>query len=183
MTIRTMWDTSLRLMQVDDFDAALTIGLVAMAGAARVSHPAVGDRDAFTSYLREHVPVSQLMVVYRGKQIALPHLLYKHVRCALVHEANLSDGIEFVKDEYQVSVGGGQGKIVIGQGLLSEILEAIANDRNVYRQFSDLVPYPLPDIKSVKGGNIKEILDNYDKSNGITWARLFDLITVLQGYG
>jgi hypothetical protein len=57
--------------------------------------PDRGDREAFEEFLTRASSV-RLCVEYRGEVHTIEHILYKWLRCELVHEGGLPTDIEFI---------------------------------------------------------------------------------------
>jgi len=75
-------------------ESALLLGLVALASRARAEHRHIGDREAFTAYIRQ-LHGWTISVEYRGQQVDTDQLLYKWLRCELVHAGSLPPDIQF----------------------------------------------------------------------------------------
>lgn len=92
-------------------EGALLNAVIAVAATARRRFPdrkAVGDREAFERFL-EAVQSVRMSVEYRGACEPIEHILYKWLRCELVHEGGLPVDIEFVQgdpDVLSVRAGG-----------------------------------------------------------------------------
>jgi hypothetical protein len=79
-------------------EGALMSVLVAFAATARRVHPAPAtDRDAFEGLFRDTVNLD-LEVEFRGTAWPVETILYKWLRCELVHEGGLPVDIDFVDD-------------------------------------------------------------------------------------
>ncbi len=90
--------------------SAFLLALVALAARSRLERPnASGDRDAFESYLRSTHPWA-IQVEYRGKLFTTDQLLYKWMRCELVHTSRLPIDLvideTFASDDLAVRAGG-----------------------------------------------------------------------------
>lgn len=67
---------------------ALLSVLVATAAVARQAYPKLGDHAGFEALLRSSHG-RRISVEFRGQQVDIDHLLYKWLRCQLVHEGAL----------------------------------------------------------------------------------------------
>lgn len=89
-------------------EGALVQVLVAAAATARVRFPTKGDGAAFRKFIREVTPTiidatnpampGGLHVIFNAEtksEMAFDHLMYKHLRCYLVHEAAMSPYVRF----------------------------------------------------------------------------------------
>jgi hypothetical protein len=109
MSIRTRLDDAVFLWSADRREGAFMSVLVAVAATARLRHgTAFGDRDAFERFMTTALPV-RLSVEFRGELHSIEHVLYKWLRCELVHEAGLPVDIEFMLESkpYALSVRAG----------------------------------------------------------------------------
>lgn len=78
-------------------EGALLSILVAVAALARRQHPSLGDRAGFETLLREFHDWT-IEVEFRGALVDTDHLLYKWLRCHLVHEAAMPPDIRIDYD-------------------------------------------------------------------------------------
>lgn len=78
-------------------EGAFLVVRVAVAAAARLSYPNSRDREAFELFVRDAYP-GRLSVEFRGECHPVEHILYKWLRCSLVHEATVPFDIEFMPD-------------------------------------------------------------------------------------
>ncbi len=79
-------------------EGALMSALVAFAATARRVHPApMKDREAFETLFHDTVKLD-LKVDFRGSAWPVETILYKWLRCELVHEGGLPLDIDFVDD-------------------------------------------------------------------------------------
>ncbi len=74
-------------------ESALLLALVAVAAVARDRHPEAGDREAFVRVLTDALSV-RLGVEFRSQLEPIEKLLYKWVRCELVHRGGLPLDLE-----------------------------------------------------------------------------------------
>lgn len=79
-------------------EGALLCVLAAVAASARRAYPDVnGDGAVFVRYLHDAHPW-RISVEYQGEQWPIEDLLYKFVRCELVHEGGLPVDVAFLDD-------------------------------------------------------------------------------------
>lgn len=78
-------------------ESAFLLAVVAAAGTARKEFPEQGDRTAFEMFVAQIRPY-RLSVHYRDKLRPIEEILYKWLRCVLVHEAEWPIDIEIVLD-------------------------------------------------------------------------------------
>lgn len=100
MSIRARLDDAATLWTAGRREGAFLIALVAVAATARRRFPdrkSVGDRVAFEAFLKAVCRV-RLSVEFRGEVRPLEHVLYKWLRCELVHEGAMPCDIQFMPD-------------------------------------------------------------------------------------
>jgi hypothetical protein len=74
------------------------MALVAVAARARQDHPKpISDRDAFERFIRLRFSI-RLSVEFRGTLTPWETVLYKWMRCELVHEGGLPVDLRFMDD-------------------------------------------------------------------------------------
>lgn len=111
MSVRDRLDDARLLYAQGRGDGALLNVLVAVAATSRkrYPHPAHGDREAFTKFVAEEMPVISQVGTQRylvrvpganrnkwpDEQMPMEDCLYEVVRCNLAHEAVLPDTVEF----------------------------------------------------------------------------------------
>lgn len=82
---RFLWDQRRR-------ESALLLALVAVAARARLQHPKLGDRERFVRTLEDAMS-ARISVEFRGRQHPIEELLYKWLRCELVHSGGIPQDI------------------------------------------------------------------------------------------
>jgi hypothetical protein len=98
MSIRARVEDALLLWESGRREGAFLSALVAVAATSRQRFPdrkAVGDREAFERSVSAAHSV-RLSVEYRGEVHPIEHVLYKWLRCELVHEGEVPVDIEFI---------------------------------------------------------------------------------------
>jgi len=75
----------------------MVFAVVAVAATARKEFPTGRDRESFEAFARRIRPY-RLSIYYRGQLRPIEQILYKWIRCVLVHEADWPVDIEFVPD-------------------------------------------------------------------------------------
>jgi len=88
-----LWDTGRH-------ESAFLMALIAVSAVSRQTYPKMKDRQAFVQFLTEADSV-RISVEYRGEIQTMEHILYKWLRCQLVHEGAIPVDIQFVLDEEQ----------------------------------------------------------------------------------
>jgi hypothetical protein len=96
MSIRTRLEDAVFLWRNDRKEGALLSLLVAVAATSRKRFPSkhVRDVDAFERFVASAHPF-RLSVEFRGELHPIEHVLYKWLRCELVHEGVMPVDIEF----------------------------------------------------------------------------------------
>jgi hypothetical protein len=79
-------------------EGAFLCVLIAVAAAARSRFPGENDRNSFERFIHEATPV-KMGVEYRGQLHRIKTILYKFLRCELVHEGGIPQDIRFIDDE------------------------------------------------------------------------------------
>lgn len=98
MSIQARIDDARLLWAAGRLEGAFLNVLVAVAAAARGAYPKVkSDREAFERFLADASRV-KLSVEFRKALHPIEHVLYKWLRCELVHEATLPFDIAFMED-------------------------------------------------------------------------------------
>jgi hypothetical protein len=101
MSIRGRLDDARFLWQHGRQEGALLSALTAVAATSRLRYPnrkAVKDGDAFKQFLESAHSV-RLTVEFRGEMHSIEHILYKWLRCELVHEGGIPVDVQFVEDK------------------------------------------------------------------------------------
>lgn len=102
MSIRARIEDAMFLWQSGRQEGALLSALVAVAATSRRRFPnrkAVSDREAFERFISAAHTV-HLSVEYRGEVHSIEHVLYKWLRCELVHQGEVPVDIAFVPDDH-----------------------------------------------------------------------------------
>jgi hypothetical protein len=100
MSIRARIEEAMFLWKHGRVDGAFLNALVAVAATSRRRYPKAtypSDRAAFEQFLTDAHTV-RISVEYRGEHQAVEHILYKWLRCQLLHEGELPPDIKFMPD-------------------------------------------------------------------------------------
>lgn len=76
-------------------ESAMLLAVVAVAATARKEQPKMQDQEAFETFVRRIRPYP-LSVHYRGEMRPIEEILYKWLRCVLIHEADWPCDIEII---------------------------------------------------------------------------------------
>ena len=100
MRILARIDDAFFLWEHGRLEGAFLSALSAVAASARRSFPdrKVGDREAFERFLTASSSI-RITVEYRGEFHPVEHVLYKWLRCELVHEGGIPIDIQFMPDD------------------------------------------------------------------------------------
>ena len=120
-----------------DFENALIQALIAVAATSRTRYPSLGDRAGFEKLLAEDfgpnlaanikIISGGIKIQYQGQLQTVEHILYKYLRCNLLHEAELPPDIEFVSPETGIIFAPGDGKLVMGYQLIQSLVLIVKN--------------------------------------------------------
>ncbi len=103
MSILARVEDALLLWDNGRKEGAFLSVLIALAATSRLRFPdckAVSDRDAFVRFM-ESACAGRISVEYRGECLPVEQILYKWIRCQLVHEGGLPVDIQFMPDSAQ----------------------------------------------------------------------------------
>lgn len=109
MTIRKRLEDARALSLDGSQDGAFTMVLIAAAATSRkrYPHPKYKDNEAFKNFIYDEMGVITegakygVKLPFMGKDTPLENILYKHLRCQLVHEGELPESIIFTEPAYQ----------------------------------------------------------------------------------
>ena len=127
--IRSRTDDAILLWEKGRQEGAFLSALIAVAATARLRYPQAKDREAFEQFLRDSHTV-KLSVEYRGECHPIEHVLYKWLRCQLVHEGRIPIDIQFMEDvqpgSMSVRAGGAPQYILkIGTGWFHHMIGSV----------------------------------------------------------
>jgi hypothetical protein len=117
-------------------EGAFLVALIAVAATARRRYPSLGDRESFEAFLFDCHTV-RITIEYRGKVHPIERILYKWLRCELVHEGKLPVDIQLMPEAepglMSVRAGGAPEYLLkIGEGwfghMISSVLSAPEHD-------------------------------------------------------
>jgi hypothetical protein len=110
-------------------EGALLVALIGVAATARRRYPRSGDREGFEAFLSDCCTV-RITIEYRGKIHSIEHVLYKWLRCELVHEGKLPVDIQLMRETepglMSVRAGGKPDYIFrIGEGWFHHLIASV----------------------------------------------------------
>lgn len=97
MSVRDRIDDGMFLWEAGRREGAFLCVLAAVAATARQRYPQKTDRHAFEDFLTEASP-ARCFAEFRDECHPVEHIIYKWLRCELVHEGGLPVDIEFIPD-------------------------------------------------------------------------------------
>lgn len=97
MSIRHRIEDALFLWENGRLEGAFLSVLVAVAASSKRRFPKEKDRISFERFLEESVTV-KLSVDFRGQLHTVEHILYKWLRCELLHEGQIPIDVQFMPD-------------------------------------------------------------------------------------
>jgi hypothetical protein len=132
MSIRARVEDAMFLWGNGRQEGAFLSALVAVAATSRRRFPdrkAVSDREAFERFISAAHTV-RLSVEYRGEVHPIEHVLYKWLRCELVHEGEVPVDIAFMPDHdpgaLSVRAGGApEFVLMLSHGWLQHLVGAV----------------------------------------------------------
>jgi len=100
------------------------------AKKTKVGPPVMGDREAFTAFVRESMKIiancENYFVTFRSASVRLEDVLYEHLRCELAHAAKLPNDVAFVVGKPgALSVKVEPSRITFSTGLLDSLYRAV----------------------------------------------------------
>jgi hypothetical protein len=114
VSLHARLDDAQRLWDEGRNESALVLLLTAVAACARVaaSGKSRSDRQEFEDYFKSGISV-RLSVEFRGEQWPIESVLYKWMRCELVHAGGLPVDLELMPDEGLSVRAGGKPEYVL----------------------------------------------------------------------
>lgn len=97
MGIKHRIEDALFLWENGRLEGAFLCVLVTVATSSKQRFPNEKDGIAFKKFLEESTSV-RLSVEFRGQLYSIEHILYKWLRCELLHEAQIPVDVQFMPD-------------------------------------------------------------------------------------
>lgn len=97
MSIRHRIEDALFLWENGRLEGAFVSVLVAVAASSKRRFPMEKDRESFVKFLEESTTI-RLSAEFRGKIYSIEHILYKWLRCELLHEGQIPVDVQFMSD-------------------------------------------------------------------------------------
>ncbi len=129
MTIKERIEDAAYLWENNRPQGAFLCALVAVAATARKRYPKASDRDAFIKFLEDCHAV-RLELEYQGSLHSVEEILYKFIRCEIVHEGGMPPDIKFMADsepnQMTARAGGAPEYVLkIGTGWFFHMINAV----------------------------------------------------------
>jgi len=96
-------------------EGGFLMALITFAAVAKNRYPAKTDRESFEQFYRDSMS-PRISVEYRSKCHPVEHILYKYLRCNLVHEGGTPIDIEFQDDGSTSIRAGGAPEFILKIG-------------------------------------------------------------------
>jgi hypothetical protein len=105
MKIKDRISDGLFLWENEHYEGALLCVLIAFSATSRLRYPdrnKIGDKEAFERFYRDSTK-AVANIKYKRRYQPIEHILYKWLRCALVHEGGISPDIKFIQTKHKES--------------------------------------------------------------------------------
>lgn len=113
--VRRRLEDAQLLWQLGRRESAFILALVSVSAAARLTAPGLGDRAAFEAFLASRTRI-RLSLEYQGQLLTMESILYKLLRCQLIHEAGMASDVEFMdhpNDQDLIARAGGAPEYIL----------------------------------------------------------------------
>lgn len=141
--IRDRVDDALLLWEYGRREGAFLCALVAFAATARRRYPKMSDRGSFERFLADSHK-ERVSVEYRGRCHPIETIMYKWLRCQLVHEGETPVDLKFMDEQEpggtSVRAGGAPEYILkIGFGWFDHMFAQVCGAPENSGEFADLL--------------------------------------------
>jgi hypothetical protein len=142
MSIRRYIEDAKFLWKDGRRESAMLLAVVAVAATARKEQPTAKDGEAFKA-LAKRIRPYPLLIYYRGEMRSIEEILYKWVRCVLVHEADWPMDIRFIPNPApgQSSVraaGGSEDVLELSESWFEDIIHVVVRSPANVDEFKDM---------------------------------------------
>lgn len=116
---------------IGDYENSLIQVLIAVAATSKKRYPKLSDRQAFETFLANDFGPSigiiggYIKIAYRGEMHTMEHILYKFLRCNLLHEAEAPPDIVFLPPESEVFINPQGDKLRLNYSLITQLINVI----------------------------------------------------------
>jgi hypothetical protein len=133
LTVRDRIEDAELLWKLGRRGGAFLSILVAIAAASAINYPKLRDRERFEKFVGDGSRV-KISIEFRGQQVTVETLLYKFLRCELVHDGAIPCDIVIVEDQARhvtsVRAGGApEYKLQIGTGWYFHLLALLQTQK------------------------------------------------------
>jgi hypothetical protein len=122
---------------IGDYENALIQALIAVDGTSRKRYPTLGNKDRFEKLLAEDfgpnigenfgIRGGYIAISYQGEMHKIEHIMYKFLRCSLLHEAAAPPDIEFVSPTVGITFGPRGDSLIMNYGLIQTLIRVVKN--------------------------------------------------------
>jgi hypothetical protein len=122
-------------LAMGDFENALIQSLIAIAAMSKLRYPNAQDGKAFKAFLKDEflkniqpnisIIGGYLKVQISDEVLTIEDILYRHVRCHLLHEAQLSPQLCFIGPATGFSISYENGKLQLGRGVVEVFMRIV----------------------------------------------------------
>jgi hypothetical protein len=146
MNVRTVLEDAQVLLKQGRFEGALLQVLVAIAGTSKKRYPPAGpkdrnDREAFTKFIRDEMsaiaPCSSITAEIDGEMTPIEDILYKILRCKVMHEAEMPEQLVFEEND-KWSIRPDSGGLVLSKNWVIGLMRAVVLARENNHLFKDI---------------------------------------------
>ena len=151
MSVRDRIEDSKLLFAAGRLEGALLSVLIAVAGTARKRYPSQTDREGFERFLRDENSLTtggvDLKISFEGRDRTFENILYKFVRCHLVHEGELAERVSFDYGDFLIDKRGTTDFFTFSSELvlrLAFIVEKAPENKGIFPEDTyDRLPDPV----------------------------------------
>jgi hypothetical protein len=142
MSIRRHIEDARFLWKAGRRESAMLLAVVAVAATARKEQPTAKDREAFEALAKRIRPYG-LSIHYRGEMRSIEEILYKWLRCVLVHEADWPADINFIPNpapgQSTVRAAGGDENVLqLSENWFDDIVHIVVHSPANVDEFKDM---------------------------------------------
>jgi hypothetical protein len=129
MSVSERIEDSRLLFTANRLEGALLMVLVAVAATSAKRYPRLNDREGFIRFLQDErakiTGALKVEIEFEGTMHTLEYILYKFVRCELVHEAKLREKIYFDYGDFLLDKRGTTDSLTFSSELIIRLAYAV----------------------------------------------------------
>jgi len=142
MNAKTLLEDAQVLLGNGRFEGALLLVLVAIAGTSkRRSPPPCSDAKAFTDFLHDEwfaiAPCAGMRAVVDGKEVPMESILYKVLRCTVLHEGEMPEELVF-KDSQTWFIRREHGRFILSRNWITGLMRSVVLAKENQSLFKDV---------------------------------------------